>query len=164
MAVLLGAETVAAQTKIAVVDVQRAIMQTEEGMKAAASLQRYTKNRQADLDRRQEELQREQDDLRKQARVLSRQALQRRMEHWQRRMLEVQTKFIEYNKQLGQKQQGLMAPIMTKLFAVIRRAATKRGFDLVVDRAAVPFARADLDLTDLVVQLYNSGDTGSGEP
>jgi outer membrane protein len=155
--------TALAETKIAVVDVQGAILQTEDGLKAAASLKRYTESRQADLDKRQEDLLKEQDDLRKQARILSRRAIQRRSEHWQRRMVEVQSKFIEYNKQLQKRQAEFMSPLMNKLFRVIRRAASRKGFDMVVDKAAVPYAASDLDLTDVVVQMYNAGDVGEEE-
>ena len=134
-------------------------------MSAAATLKNYTQKRQGDLDSRQKALQREQGDLQKQSRVLSRAALMRRTEHWQRRMVEVQTKFIEYNKQLQQKQAEFMSPIMQKLFGVVRRVASSRGFDIVVDKAAVPYSRADLDITDMVVQKYNSsgGVKGGGD-
>ena len=152
--------TALADTKVATVDVQRAVLQTEEGMKAAATLQNFTKKRQGELDSLQDSLQKEQDDLRKQAGVLSRGAFQRRTEHWQRRMLDVQTRFIQYNKELATKQQALTGPIMQKMFGAIRRVATRRGYDLIVDKSAVPFARTDLDLTDMVVQVFNSGDLG----
>lgn len=163
VAAFLIASTATAQTRIAVVDLQGAMMQTEDGMRAAAQLKNYTQSRQSELDRRQERLQQEQDELRRQARVLSRKAIALRTEHWQRRMVEVQTKFIEYNKQLQKHQAGLMNPLVRKMFRVIKRVASKRGFDMVIDRAAVPFARADLDLTDAVVQRYNGGGGGGDD-
>ncbi|MEQ9318643.1 MAG: OmpH family outer membrane protein [Polyangiaceae bacterium] len=157
-------------TKVGTIDLQGALLQTEDGMSAAATLKNYTQKRQGDLDGRQKALQAEQADLQKQSRVLSRGALMRRTEHWQRRMVEVQTKFIEYNKQLQQKQAEFMQPIMQKLFGVVRRVASARGFDIVVDKAAVPYSRADLDITDMVVQKYNAsggvkggGDDGGGD-
>lgn len=153
------ASTAFADTKVAAVDVQRALLQTEEGVRAAGTLQNFTRKRQGELDGLQDALQKEQDDLRKQSMVLSRGAFQRRTEHWQRSMLDVQTRFIQYNKELATKQQELTGPLMQKLFGAIRRVATRKGIDLVVDKAAVPYARADLDLTDLVVQTFNSGDT-----
>lgn len=148
-----------ADQKVAAVDVQRAMLQTEEGMRAAATLQNFTRKRQGELDGLQEALQKEQDDLRKQSLVLSRGAFQRRTEHWQRSMLDVQTRFIQYNKELSTKQQELTGPLMQKLFGAIRRVATRKGIDLIVDKTAVPYARADLDLTDLVVQTFNAGET-----
>jgi outer membrane protein len=160
---MLVALTATAETKIAVVDLQGALMRTDEGMGAAASLRGYTQKRQADLDRRQKELAQEEGELRKQAMVLSRGAIQRRTEHWQRRMVEVQTKYMEYNKNLQKKQADMMNPITQKLFASVRTAALRKGYDIVIDRAAVPFAVTDLDITDLVVQIYNGGGGGGTE-
>ena len=78
-------------------------------------------------------------------------------------MVDVQTKFIEYNKQLQKKQADMMSPMIRKLSGVIRRAASRRGVDIVIDKAAVPYSRADLDLTDMVVQMYNSGGGGDDD-
>ncbi|MCA9617798.1 MAG: OmpH family outer membrane protein [Myxococcales bacterium] len=147
-------------TRVGVVDLQGALLQTQDGMSAAATLKNYTVKRQNDLDRRQKALQKEQDDLQKQSALLSRSSLMRRTEHWQRRMVDVQSKFMEYNKQLQQKQAEFMAPIMQKLLDAVKRVASSKGFDVVVDRAAAPYARADLDITGLVVQRYNSGGGG----
>lgn len=163
VATFLVVATAAAETKIAVVDLQGALMRTDDGMSAAASLRGFSQSRQADLDKRQKNLAKEEGELRKQAMVLSRGSLQRRSEHWQRRMVEVQTKYIEYNKALQKKQADMMNPITKKLFGAVRKAALRKGFDLVVDRAAVPYARSDLDLTDLVVQIYNGGGGGGDE-
>jgi hypothetical protein len=38
---------------------------------------------------------------------------------------------------------------------IIRRLATQNGYDLVVDKQAVPYHRSDLDLTDRVIVEYN---------
>jgi outer membrane protein len=166
-ALLLGAGAAQAEVKLAVVDMQRAMMQTEDGLRAQATIKKFFDKRQQDLDRRQEELARERDDLAKQAKVLSRASIQRRMEHWQRRMIEVQTLFVEYNKELQKKQTELTTPIIRKMFGVVRRIARRRGIDLVFDKTAAPYARPDLDLTDMLVQMYNSGagdEEEGGEP
>ncbi len=164
LSALLVASVATAQTKIAAVDVRGAIMRTEEGLAAAASLKGFTQRRQADLSRREQELKREQNDIRIQAGFLSRMALARRTDHWQRRVVEAQSKMLEYNKQLQRREANLINPIMQKIIQVIRHAANKHGFDVVIDRASVPFIRSDLDLTDRVVQMYNSGEgVGSGK-
>ncbi|MBI4700596.1 MAG: OmpH family outer membrane protein [Deltaproteobacteria bacterium] len=152
-----------AETAVAVVDVQRAVMQTEDGLRAQATLKKLFDRRQQDLDRKQKQLEQDREDIEKQARVLSRAALQRRMEDWQRSMVELQTVFVRYNKELQQKQSELTAPILKKMLRIIRRIATRRSIDLVVDKQAVPYARADLDLSDMVVQMYNSGSEPEGE-
>ena len=162
-AVLVVPALAAAQTTVAVVDMQRAIMQTEDGLRAQHTVKKFFDRRQQDLDHRQQELVKERKELDQQRRVLSKASWQRRLEHYQRRMLETQTRFIEYTKELQKRQSELTKPIIRKMFSIIARIARGRGIDVVVDKAAVHYARPDLDLTDLVVQMYNSGEVGDDD-
>jgi outer membrane protein len=146
-----------AESRIAVVDVQHAVMATEDGIRAQATLKKLFDKRQADLDNKQNELGRARDDIEKQSRVVSREALQKRMEDWQQRMVRLQTDFVEYNKELQKKQGELTAPIIRKMMETIARLAKKNGYEVVLDKQAAPYVRPDLDLTEQVVQLYNSG-------
>ena len=59
-------------------------------------------------------------------------------------------------------QTDLTSPIIKKLMGLIGRLAKKNSYDVVLDKQAAPYVRPDLDLTEQVVQMYNSGD--SGEP
>jgi outer membrane protein len=143
-----------------VVDVQRAVMATEDGIRAQATLKKDFDKRQQDLDAKQNELAKAREDIEKQSRVLSREALQKRMEDWQRRMVELQTVFVDYNKTLQKKQGELTSPIIKKMVAVIGRLAKRNGYEIILDKAGAPYVRTDLDLTDQVIQLYNSGGGG----
>src|SRR5262245_15488706 len=94
IAALLAAATPSeaeAETKIAIVALQHAIMQTEDGIRAQATLKKLFDRRQQDLNAKQNELDRAREDIDKQRHVLSREALQKRMEDWQRQMVELQT-------------------------------------------------------------------------
>jgi len=161
LALGLGASLVsapaAAQMKVAVVDTQRAVMETEDGLRMQATLKKVFDSRQRELDKKQEELQKEREDIEKQRDVLSKTALAKRVDKWQREMVNLQTVFVEYNKELQKKQSELTQPIFQKAMGVIRRMATQEGYDVVVDKQAVPYVRSDLDLTDKVIQLYNQG-------
>lgn len=164
IATAAGISDASAQTKLGVVDVQHAVMQTEDGIRAQATLKKLFDRRQQELDGRQTELQRARDDIEKQSRVLSREALQKRMEDWQRRMVELQTVFVENNKELQKKQSELTGPIIKKMIGVIARIAKKSGYEVIIDKQAAPYARADLDLTEQVIQMYNSGESGDPGP
>jgi outer membrane protein len=150
-----------AEMKIAVVDTQRAVMETEDGLRTQASLKKHFDKRQRDLDDKQTTLQKEREDIEKQKDVLSKQALQTRIDKWQRDMAELQTVFVEYNKELQKKQNELTQPIFQKTMGIIRRLATQNGYDLVVDKQAVPYHRSDLDLTDRVITEYNQAAGGA---
>ena len=61
--------------KFAVVDVQRAVMETEDGLRAQATLKKFFDKRQQELDAKQNELQKQREEIEKQSKVLSQQAL-----------------------------------------------------------------------------------------
>jgi outer membrane protein len=149
--------TAKAETKIAVVDTQRAIMETEEGLRAQATLKKLFDSRQRELDKKQEQLQKEREDIEKQQGILSKEALAKRLETWQRDMSQIQSTFLEYNKELQKKQGELTQPIYQRTMSLIRRLATNEGLDLVIDRQAAPYVRGDLDVTDKIIQMVNSG-------
>src|SRR5262245_30912001 len=161
---LLAPSALAQQLKFAVVDVQRAVMETEDGLRAQATLKKFFDKRQQELDAKQTELQKQREEIAKQSKVLSQQALQKRMEDWQKEMVELQTVFVEYNKELQKKQGELTQPIYGKIVALLRRLATQDGYDAILEKQAVPYMRNDLDLTDKIIQMYNSGAAGAPAP
>jgi outer membrane protein len=152
-----------ADMRIGVVNVQYAVTQTEDGIRATNTFKRLFDKRQQDLDARQADLAKMRDDIERQTRILSRESLTRRMEDWQKRMVDLQTLFVDHNKELQKKQAELTNPIMKKMIGVIGRIAKKNGYDIIVDAQAVPYVRSDLDLTDQVVQQYNGGGGGGDD-
>jgi len=150
--------------RVAVVDVQRAVMQTEDGLRASATLKKLFDQRQQELSKKQNDLEKQGADLEKQAKVLSKDAYTKRREELQKQALEYQANAVEYTKELEKKQKEMTDPILEKVLGIVKRIATSDNYDLVVDRATVAYARGDLDLTDKCIQLYNSGSGGSAAP
>src|SRR5260221_13338776 len=158
---LTAPSAIAEPIKFAVVDVQRDVMETEDGLRAQATLKKFFDKRQQELDAKQTELQKQREEIEKQSKVISQQALQKRMEDWQKQMVELQTVFVEYNKELQKKQGELTQPIYGKIVGLLRRMATQDGLDAILEKQAVPYMRNDLDYTDKIIQLYNSGAAGA---
>lgn len=161
---LMGAPAHADGMKVAVVDVQRAVMQTEDGLRAQASLKKMFDSRQQELNKRQTDLQKQKEDIDKQSKVLSQAALQKKVDEWQKEMVELQQTFVEYNKELEKKQKEMTDPIFERVIGAIKRIAGTDSYDLIVDRATVAFARSDLDLTDRVIQIANGSSAGGPAP
>jgi outer membrane protein len=161
-AILLFAGFANADQKIAVIDVQRAVASTEDGLRAQATLKKLFDNRQQELNKKQTDLQRQREDLDKQAKVLPKDALEKRVNEWQKQMMELQAIFVEYNKELEKKQKELTDPVFEKVMQIVKRLATTENIDLIVDKATVAYVRGDLDMTDRAIQMYNSGAGGGG--
>jgi outer membrane protein len=154
---LLAAGPAEADTRVAVIDMQRAVMQTEDGLRAAANLKKLFESKQQELNRKQVELGKQHDEIEKQSKVLSKEALAKRVDDWQKQMTDLQSVYMEYNKELDKKRQEITDPIVEKVYTIVKRLATTENFDIVVDKQAVPYVRGDLDLTDKCIQIYNSG-------
>lgn len=163
---LLSAAPASAQSKIAVVDVRRAMLETEEGLRVQATLKKLFDSRQVELDTKQRALSEERDKLDKEAQSgkTPKDALQRRFETWQRQAAELQATMVEYQREMQRKESELTTPILQKVLGLLRRIAAQEGYDLIIDKAAAPYYRADLELTDRAIQMYNSGQTGDGPP
>jgi outer membrane protein len=150
--------------KVAVVDTQRAIDQTEDGMRATATLKKVFDSRQQELSRKEAELMKQREELDKQSRVLSQAAIQKQVETWQKQMLELQTTYVEYNKELQKKQRELLLPVQEKVMNAIKLLANHDQYDMIVDKAMVAFVRGDLDLTDRIIQMANNGSVAPPTP
>ena len=126
--------------------------------------ERAFEKRQKELDQKQKDLQKEREELEKNGKSLPQEQLATRAEKWQREMAQVQSVFVEYNKELQQKQNELTGPIVQKVVGIIRRLATQEGYDMVLERQAATYFRSDLDLTDKVITLYNREGGGGKAP
>jgi outer membrane protein len=164
LALFLVCGVAAAEQRLAVVDVQRAVASTEDGLRAQATLKKLFDNRQQELNKKQTDLQRQREDIDKQAKVLPKDALEKRVNEWQKQMMELQAIFVEYNKELEKKQKELTDPVFEKVMQIIKRLATNENIDLIVDKATVAYVRGDLDMTDRCIQMYNSGGGGGAAP
>jgi outer membrane protein len=161
LASFLFAGVAAAEQKVAVVDVQRAVASTEDGLRAQATLKKLFDTKQQELNKKQADLQKQREEIDKQAKVLPKDALEKRVTDWQKQMMELQAIFVEYNKELEKKQKELTDPVFEKIMGIIKRLATTENIDVIVDKATVAYVRGDLDLTDKCIQMYNSS---SGAP
>jgi outer membrane protein len=149
--------------KIAVIDTDRAVFETEEGLRAQATLKKLFDSRQVELDNKQRALQQEKDELDKQATAgkASKESLQKKAEALQKQFIELQTLYVDYQKEMQRKRGELTTPIMQKVMTIVRNIAMQEGFEMVLEKAVVPYFRADLELTDRAIQLYNSGQASS---
>ncbi|MGB0679279.1 MAG: OmpH family outer membrane protein [Polyangiales bacterium] len=152
-----------ADLKIAVVDLQRAMSETEDGRRAKSKLQKIFKDRQRSLDKLQVELKQKKETLEKQRKVLSRDALQKRLEAYQKDFVALQTKYVEYQRELAGREAELTKGIMARMQAILQRIGQKEGYALIVERneGGVVWVPGHLDLTDRVIQNYNAGGAGT---
>lgn len=144
--------------KVAVVDIQQAIMDTAEGKQAFVSLQKKYRPREQEIDQRQHEVQSLQDELQKKMTTLSASA-QRQMNHELqekrvvlRRLEEDAQSSFQYDRNT------IMQSLGQKMVKVIDKYASSHGYSLVIDGGQVPvyYAAKGVNITAEIVKLYDS--------
>lgn len=157
-------EPAAAQMKIAVVDLRRAVLETEEGLRVQASLKKLFDSRQTELDTRQTQLQKDKEALDREYQTgkTAKDALQKKLENLQKTAQELQGLSYDYQREMSRKESELTTPILNKILGILKRLASTEGFDMIVEKQVVPYFRSDLELTDRAIQMYNAGSVDAG--
>jgi outer membrane protein len=152
-----------AQVRLAVVDMQRAILETEEGRRAKVQLKRLFESRQEQLNERQEGLKRLKADLEKQQRVLAPAAMQKRMNDYQESLVSLQKNYMDYQQELAQREAELTKQILVNLQGVVRQIGTAEGYTAIFDQSGIVWAPTHIDLTDRVIAEFNRAHPPSAE-
>lgn len=149
-----------AQVSVAVVDLQRALNETQDGKKAKNQLKGLFKKRQVALDKKQEDLKKMKEGIEKQKDVLSKDVLREKLETYQKSLVQLQTSYVEYQKELAQKEAQLTKGIIDRMQRIVKTIAQKDGYTFVVERneGGVVWAKSNVDITDDVIQRYNKGE------
>lgn len=152
--------TASAQVKVAVVDLQRALNETQDGKKAKNQLKGLFKKRQVALDKKQEDLKKMKEGIEKQKDVLNKDVLRQKLESYQKSLVELQTSYVEYQKELAQKEAQLTKGIIDRMQRIVKTISQKDGYTFVVERneGGVVWAKSSIDITDDVIQRYNKGE------
>lgn len=153
-------------TRIAVVDLQRALNETEDGRRAKAKLKRLFKQRQQALDKSQNELKALKEQIEQQVKAgVAEKVLQERAAEYQKALIELQSKYMEYQRELADQEARLTREIIARMERILRRIGQAEGYTLIVERneGGVVWVPSNLDITDNVIQRYNAGEGRDGE-
>merc|ERR1712146_16961 len=134
---LLGAALLpfgAAAQKIGVVDIARALAETEDGRQAKTKLKQLFESRQKSLDKQKDELMKMKEGIDKQASVLSPEVLSQKNQELQKAFAALQTTYMEFQRELAAKEEELTKDILVKMEQLVRRIGQKEGYALVLDR------------------------------
>ena len=143
--------------KIALVDLQRVLMETTQGKKAKKDLEAAVTKSGAKLERKAKDLQTKYEDLQAKAAMLSEEELMRRSQELQQAELELQQLYEESQQDLMKKEDLLMEKIYKNTAAIVKDMAGDEGIQVVIVRSdlTVLYANPQLDITNKVIVAYD---------
>jgi len=152
--VLAPLATVAsAQLKIAVVNVQKAMLDSDELKKVSADVEAKYKPKQDELLKLQNELQSIQQQL--QSNKLTPQAQQDLQLQGQRRQRDAQRLSDDLQQEFDRDRQDILGKAAAKMTEVVKKLAEEKGFDIVIDVSQSLYFKPALDVTADALAAYN---------
>jgi outer membrane protein len=162
----LAAHAQAAPTKVAVIQVQTAILSTKDGQKAAAELQSRFAPKKAEIDKKQADVAGLQDQLKKGQATMSEDAKAKLMRDIDGANTKLQRDTQDAQADLDEEQQKVMQELGGKMMAVVEKYAQQNGLAMVIDvsnpQTPVLWAAQAVDITAEIVKLYDQANPGTG--
>ncbi len=143
---------------IGVVDVQNAILKTDEGQAQRAKIEKEFNLKRDDLMKQEQQLKKMNDDFSMQQSILSEADKQNKQKEFQAKLQKFQKDQSEFEQGARQKETEALQSIFQNMQKEVQVIAQKKNLDMVVDRSAgvLLYAANPVDITDEVVKSYNT--------
>ena len=161
LTVAFAAGAAAAELKIGILDIQQALMQSEEAQQFMASAQTDLQEEQDQVNSLQKELVSLQEQIQKDAEVMSPAEQRRRQKELEDKQIEYRFLVNRLQKEVQDRQQELMQQMGPKLEAVIKDLVEAEGYDLIMQRGDLVYADAKHSITQKVTEKLNEKRTAS---
>jgi outer membrane protein len=155
---LVAAPARAADLKIAVVDMQRALNECEAGKKAKDQVKAKFEKAQDQLKRQREELDRTRDAFDKKALVLKEEQRRDMEKDFEVKQLDFKRKYEDFQRDLKRTDSELTSGIVEQLYGIVSEIGQQKGFTAVFEAAngGILYSDKSVDITDEVIKLHNA--------
>ncbi len=161
VALLLATAAPAADLKIAVVDMQRALNECDAGKKAKDQVKLKFEKAQGELKRQKDELDKQQEDFDKRALVLKMDQQRDMQKELETKTLDFKRKYEDFQRDLKRIDAELTSGIVEQLYGVVAEYGAQKGYTMVLETSSGVLLSSDksVDITDEVIKLYNANPT-----
>ncbi|MGH7887324.1 MAG: OmpH family outer membrane protein [Candidatus Binatia bacterium] len=142
--------------RIGFVDIQRVIAESQPGQRAKDRFQAQIKKAEADVQRERQDLERIRTDLDKKGPLLKDEERRNLEADFQKRSVTLQRTMGDYQQDLRQKENEVMADILKELEGVVRDLGKAEKFTVILERSQILYSDQGTDITAKVIEAYNS--------
>jgi outer membrane protein len=148
-----------APSKVAVIDIQAAIAQTNDGKKAGADMKTKFTPKQDELQKKQKDIEAMQEQLRKGQNALSEDNRQKMMRDIDQKSNTLKRDGDDFNQDVQTETQRIMGDLYPKMISVLNKYATENGYAVVLDYSSqqtpILFAASSVDITKDIITIYD---------
>lgn len=161
LSMLLVAHGVAqAEVKLAFVDMQRALLEGDEGKKAKSTLEKMKSDKQRQLDGEQEALKKAKADFDTQKAMMKEDIRRQREEELAEKLGRLQMLYATLQKELAGKEAELTKDIFKRMAKILEKMGREQKWTMIFEKteSSVLWAEQSLDLTNELIRRYNAGE------
>jgi len=149
-----------APQKFGVIDMQKALLSTKDGQKAAEELKTKFTPKEQEFQKRQSDLQAKQDEYRKKENTLSDEAKATLARDIDTMTKNLQRDTDDARQDLDQEQQRVLNDLGQKMMQVLTKYSADKGLTMVFDVSGQPnnvlFASTTIDITNDIIKMYDA--------
>ncbi|MBI1788666.1 MAG: OmpH family outer membrane protein [Acidobacteria bacterium] len=144
-----------AQSKVAIINLQRAVLETAEIKKASNELEAKFKPRQQQMEKLQKDLQTIQQQLTTMAGKLTPQAEAELNQQGQRKQRDLQRLSEDLQADVDRERNDILSKATQRMQEVVKKMAEEKGYDVVVDVSNTIYFKPALEITTESIAAYD---------
>jgi outer membrane protein len=148
-------QVVSAQAKVAIINLQKAVLDSDEIQKASKDLEAKYKPRQQELEKLQNEIQVIQQQLQTNAGKLNPQAEADLNAQGAKKQRDLQRKSEDLQGDVDRERNEILGKSSQKMSAVVKKLAEEKGYDVVIDVSTTIYFKPALEITSDAMAAYN---------
>jgi outer membrane protein len=159
---MLVAGSAFAEIKIAVIDTQRALLESEEAKQLMQSAQEDLKDDQSQLQTLGQQIQSLQEQFQKDAEVMSEGDRRARQKEIEDKQIDFEFQRNKLQKAINDRRQELAQQMVPKLEGVLKDLTEQEKYDVILERNALLYADPKHDITKRVTDMLNAKKGSAG--
>ncbi len=153
---LLSSAAASADLKLAYVDMQRALNDSNAGKRAKGEFRSEISRLQSKLQRQQQEVQALKDELERKGPLMRDDERRNLQDDYTRKLRDFERSYKDSKDELQQRDNEVTGAIIRDLAYVVRNVGERGGYTVVLEKGSLLWAAPSIDITDEVIREYNA--------
>ncbi len=153
---LVSTAAASSEIKVAYVDMQRALNESNAGKKAKGEFRSEISRLQSKLQRQQQEVQALKDELDRKGPLMRDEERRNLEDDYTAKLRDFERAYKDSKDELQQKDNEVTGAIVRDLAYIVRNVGERDGYTLILEKGSLLWAASSIDITDEVIREYNA--------
>lgn len=147
-----AAEPEAAESKIAVVDIQKVLEKSTAAVDIRDRIKKQRDKYQSEISKEEEKLRADEQKLATESSVLAKQAFEKKREEFKAKLIKVQKDVQDKRANLDSSLSSSLEQVQKVVFEIIAELASEKGFEVAVPASQILYWKPEVDITNEVLK------------